>query len=222
MRAVVVEQWSILRSGIRTVLTQAGHGVLGTADSVASAFEAIRSSAGVELVIVGAIDVPSATFVEQLVTVAPTTRSLVFLDHPSRAAVDALLGAGATGIVDHTTEGPQLLDAIERIHCGERALSSRVIDVLAGVSRRADDRVDRRRHTVREVTGGVPLTLREREILGCLGTGATNRDIAAHLYIGESTVKSHLGSAYAKLGVANRQQALVRAAELGLVRVGSE
>jgi DNA-binding NarL/FixJ family response regulator len=221
VRTVVIEQWSILRSGIRTVLTQGGHAVLATADSAVSAFEAIRSADGVELAIVGAIDCAADVFVQDLAKVIAGVRSLVFLDHPSRASIDALLGAGAAGIVDHTTEGPQLLDAVERIHRGERVLSNPVIDVLAGVSRRHDASADRRRDTLQEAAGGVPLTDREREILGCLRTGGTNRDIAAHLYIGESTVKSHLGSAYAKLGVANRQQALIRAAELGFVSVGS-
>lgn len=220
MRVVVIEQWSILRSGIRAVLAQGGHGVLGTMGSAAEGLAAAVATQGVELVVVGTTDRPVEEFLRELGEVAPSVRSLVLIDHPSRSAIDALLTAGASGIVDHTTEGPHLLDAIERIHRGERVLSNPVIDVLVGVSRRSEDLHDRRR-VVREVATGVALTAREREILGCLTTGASNRAIAASLYIGEATVKSHLGSAYAKLGVVNRQQALIRAAELGLVSVGS-
>jgi DNA-binding NarL/FixJ family response regulator len=51
------------------------------------------------------------------------------------------------------------------------------------------------------------LSMREKQILGMLVMGLTNADIAAKLYVAESTVKSHLSSAYAKLGVRTRKEA---------------
>jgi ATP/maltotriose-dependent transcriptional regulator MalT len=62
------------------------------------------------------------------------------------------------------------------------------------------------------------LTSREREILGLIGTGMTNPQIAARLIIGAGTVKTHTLNIYRKLKVANRTQAIVRAQELGLLR----
>jgi LuxR family maltose regulon positive regulatory protein len=62
-----------------------------------------------------------------------------------------------------------------------------------------------------------PLSDRELEILRLIDTGATNREIAAKLYIAISTVKTHINNLYGKLSVSNRVQALARARELGLL-----
>lgn len=67
-----------------------------------------------------------------------------------------------------------------------------------------------------------PLTQREREIVACLIRGMTNREISRELYVAESTVKAHLHSTFAKLGVSNRTQAAIVALGLeGLPRVDS-
>ena len=64
------------------------------------------------------------------------------------------------------------------------------------------------------------LTLREREVLRLLCSGCDTKATAANLGIGVSTVKDHLDNVYAKLGVADRLNAVRRAAELGLVDLG--
>jgi len=61
----------------------------------------------------------------------------------------------------------------------------------------------------RTTTPDPHLTLREREVLRCVGLGMTNIEIAAELHLARSTVKSHLSSAFVKLGVSNRTQAAV-------------
>lgn len=61
------------------------------------------------------------------------------------------------------------------------------------------------------------LTRREHEILACVASGMRNGEIASVLHVAESTVKSHLTSAYLKLGVSNRTQAAI--ATLTLDRV---
>ena len=220
MRVVVAEQWSILRSGIRTVLTQGGHAVARTAGSAAETLEALRSSPAVELVVVGEIDRPTECVLDELAREVPGIRSLAIVDNPTRSLIDALLTAGASGILDRSADGPELVDAVDRIPRGERVLSNPVIDRLVGATGQGGD-LSHRRHLVQTAVDGVELTGREREILGCLATGGTNRDIASQLCIGEATVKSHLSSTFVKLGVANRQQALLRAAELGVVDVAS-
>jgi LuxR family transcriptional regulator, maltose regulon positive regulatory protein len=62
-----------------------------------------------------------------------------------------------------------------------------------------------------------PLTDREREVLDYLPTRLTNRDMAASLFVSVNTLKTHLGHIYAKLGVTDRDEAVARASELGLL-----
>jgi DNA-binding NarL/FixJ family response regulator len=65
------------------------------------------------------------------------------------------------------------------------------------------------------------LTPRELEVLRLLARGQTNKEIAGELVLGLTTVKFHVEHIIAKLGVADRTQAAVRAVELGLLRVSA-
>jgi DNA-binding NarL/FixJ family response regulator len=60
------------------------------------------------------------------------------------------------------------------------------------------------------------LTRREHEILALLAEGRSNRSIAQYLYLSEKTVKAHLASIFRKLGVTNRTQAAMMAAQMGV------
>jgi two-component system response regulator DesR len=60
------------------------------------------------------------------------------------------------------------------------------------------------------------LTDREREVLGLMASGATNREIAAQLYLSPHTIKEHTSALYRKLDVRNRAEAVQRAERLGL------
>lgn len=62
-----------------------------------------------------------------------------------------------------------------------------------------------------------PLSERERQVLGLLAAGKTNREVAAELYVAEGTVKAHVAGIYRKLGVHSRAEAVSRAADLRLI-----
>ena len=62
-----------------------------------------------------------------------------------------------------------------------------------------------------------PLSEREREVLGLLASGKTNREVAAELYVSPGTVKAHVAAIYRKLGAHNRAEMLNKARAFGLL-----
>jgi DNA-binding NarL/FixJ family response regulator len=78
----------------------------------------------------------------------------------------------------------------------------------------AEDRSQRRRTALDRLDG---LTQREREVLVEIGLGHANADIAAHLYMSEATVKSHITHLFEKLSATNRVQLAIAAFRAGLV-----
>lgn len=81
--------------------------------------------------------------------------------------------------------------------------------------------VRRQRPAVSRVANGGPAapTRRELEVVTLLATGLSNRDIAANLFISEHTVRNHLGHIFSKLGVTSRTQAVIKAGEVGWLRL---
>lgn len=98
------------------------------------------------------------------------------------------------GVIMKSTTGAELVDALERVHHGE-FVGSNVVDE-------------------REL--GTTLTEREREVLALLSEGASNREIAAELYLSIDTIKTHVRKVFTKLGVGNRTQAAIVARDYGL------
>jgi len=97
---------------------------------------------------------------------------------------------------------------------GERVFTqSQVRGAVAELSRRA-------RHAREQPDAPANLSAREIEVLEQAARGFTVGQVARRLQISPRTVETHLGNAYRKLGVGNRVQALARASELGLIRIG--
>jgi len=212
MRAIIIERWTILRLGVRAVLAQGGHPVLNAVATAAEGIEATRAARQLDLVVVGQTDDSDAVRLVRHVRSISDVRVLALADRPDLGQIDALLSAGVSGILGRLAEGIEVLDALERMQQGERVLSNEVIGtLLGGLESGRSDVVEL------ETSGSGLLTGREAEILSYLVTGASNREIAQQLFIGEATVKTHLASTYVKLGVANRRQAVARGLELGLV-----
>lgn len=123
------------------------------------------------------------------------------------------LRAGASGFLGKSAEPDELLDAIRTVHRGDALLSpaatrSLIARVLAQPDHRrppAEGRLDR-------------LTDRECEILGLVGAGLSNEDIASHLTVSSHTVKTHVNRAMTKLNAHDRAQLVIAAYETGLIR----
>jgi DNA-binding NarL/FixJ family response regulator len=122
--------------------------------------------------------------------------------------VFGMLAAGAAGYALKDERLSTLVEAVRAVAHGETWLSPRVASKVAHQAvRKAPASAD------------MPLTEREREVLGLMAQGKENAEIAAALAISERTVKFHVGNIYAKLGVTSRTAAVVEAIQRGWVKV---
>ncbi|MCB1038565.1 MAG: response regulator transcription factor, partial [Acidimicrobiales bacterium] len=110
------------------------------------------------------------------------------------------LRAGADGFLLKDTEPTEIVDAVRLVAAGEAILSPSVTRTL--LSHLGDDEAtDRRRLAADRLAA---LTDREREVAIAVGSGASNAEIAASLFMSEATVKAHVSRLLTKLDVANR------------------
>lgn len=138
----------------------------------------------------------------------PDARILVLTMHDDDDTVTKAMAAGAVGFLPKNASRADLLDAIGAVDRGEGYLHASVTKGFLGrVAPMADRSLSAER-----------LTEREREVLVLLADGRSTRQIAEALFVGEETVKSHLGHIYQKLGVSDRVQAVALALRQGLVR----
>lgn len=123
------------------------------------------------------------------------------------------LRAGATGFLLKDSPPEQLLAAIRAAAAGDALIEPRV------TRRLLDEFVGQRTEPV-DVPGIGLLTDREREVWTHVAAGRSNAEIASALYLGEATVKTHVGNLFAKLQARDRVQAVVLAYEAGIIRPG--
>ena len=126
------------------------------------------------------------------------------------------LRAGAAGFLLKTCPPDELIHAVRRTAAGETPLAPEITHQLV------DDYLQRERSGKPRVVQLDHLTERELEVLGLMARGRTNADIAADLYLGDATVKTHINRIFAKLAVRDRTQAVILAYEAGLVRPGDK
>jgi DNA-binding NarL/FixJ family response regulator len=127
-------------------------------------------------------------------------RALVLTSAPDRTLVSLAVQAGAAGFLYKDIDPDALVRAIRSVHDGHTLLAPDAAGSLlrSGAATPA-------------VQGIGALTAREREVLAQLADGRSNREIARLLRVSEKTVKTHVSSVLAKLGVADRTQAALLA-----------
>ena len=131
----------------------------------------------------------------------PRARIIVLTSYDGDEDIYRSLHAGAAGYLLKDATRAELLDAIRTVHRGQELISPEVAAKLAQRIRRTE------------------LTTRELEVLNQLAAGKSNQEIGTALFISEGTVKSHVNSLLAKLGVNDRTQAVVCAIQRGLVHL---
>ena len=128
------------------------------------------------------------------------------------------LGAGASGFLLKNAGPEQLLDAVRAVGLGHALLAPEVTRrVIEQMTARPDAPAPRP-----EPPELARLTGREREVLVLMGRGRSNAEIAAHLVLGEATIKTHVSNVLSKLHLRDRVQAVVYAYEVGLILPSEE
>ncbi len=147
----------------------------------------------------------------------PGVRVLALTTFDGDDEVFSALRAGAVGYLLKDVSGDRLVEAVLAAARGESVLQPSVAaKVVARVARLPDD-ADRPAGATPARPLVAPLSARELEVLRHVAQGHSNREIATALYLSEGTVKNHVTSVLAKLGVRDRTQAALRAHALGLV-----
>lgn len=211
IRVVVADDHDAFRSGIVTLLESAPDiSVVGEAADGPSALEAAAATR--PDVVLTDVRMPGATGIE--ITPQLCEAGIRVLAISAFGLDDYVLdaiAAGADGYLVKTERPANIIAAVRSVSQGEAALSNEtttaVITALRQRAEREKGAAQSRQDTPADES--IHLTDREEEVLALVADGHSNRSIAATLFIGEATVKTHLGNLFTKLGATSRMQAAV-------------
>ena len=202
IRVLIADDHPVVRQGLRVLLeVQEDMDVVGeAADGTEAA--AMAAELGPDVMVLD-LKMPGMKGPEVIADLAARripARILVLTSVTDPAAAEAAVRAGAAGFLYKDVDPDALVRAIRSVHDGNMLLSAEAAGTLM------------RRGAERGAPGGLAaLTGREREVLGLITRGRSNREIARALNVAEKTVKTHVSSVLAKLGVQDRTQAALYA-----------
>lgn len=211
IRVLIVDDHTLFRSGVRLVLErQADFAVVGEASN---GLEGVKRAKQLKPdVVLLDLNMPGTSGLEAIPLLreeVPQTEVIMLTVSEDGDDLLESLRIGARGYLLKNIETDFLLDSIRRAAKGESVMSPQMASKLADVMRQ----------TPRNVSAVETdrLTPREREIIGMLARGLSNKEIARTLDVAESTVKIHVQGVLRKLNLTSRVQAAVYAVEHGLV-----
>jgi NarL family two-component system response regulator LiaR len=208
IRLLIVDDQGIVRKGIRALLAEVkGMNVIGEAGD---GLEAVKLADALQPdVILMDLVMPRMDGIEairQIMAKQPKARILALTSFVADDKVFPAIKAGALGYLLKDSEPEDLIVAIKNIHRGEPFLHPSIArKVLEELS-----------HPAGSPPTPEPLTERELEVLQLVAQGLSNQEIAGKLFIGDATVRTHIGNILSKLHLANRVQATLYALRKGL------
>jgi DNA-binding NarL/FixJ family response regulator len=204
VRVLLVDDDALVRAGLRMILSAAEDlELVGEADDGARAVAAVREHR--PDVVLMDIRMPRMDGITATAAVRqlPTPPQVIVLTtFQADEQVMGALRAGASGFLLKDTPPPEIINAVRLVASGEAMLSPSVTRTL--LAHVEDTRAAERRRTATQRLA--TLTDREREVAAAVGSGASNAEVAAALFMSEATVKAHVSRLFTKLGVTNRVQ----------------
>jgi DNA-binding NarL/FixJ family response regulator len=219
IRVAIVDDQALMRDGFTMILdAQEDIDVVGDADNGRTGLELCRRTRP-DLVLMD-IRMPEMDGIEATKAIRADedydTRVLVLTTFDLDEYVYAAMRAGASGFLLKDTPAKELVAAVRVIANGEALLAPSVTKRLIEEFARQPE--------PNAAPPALPadLTEREHEALELLARGLSNREIAAEMFVGEATAKTHVSRLLTKLGVRDRVQAVVLAYETGVVQPGAQ
>ena len=203
IRVVLVDDHAVIRGGLQQLLGgTADIEVVGTAANGREALEVVRRiRPDVVLMDLQMPEVDGVVATRMIMSENLGVDVLVLTSFSDSERILAALDAGAVGYLLKDADPDDVLQGIRAVSRGESPLHPKAARALLGT---------------RAGSTQVQLTSRETEVLGLVREGLANKQIARRLDISERTVKAHLTSAFARIGVADRTQAALWAERNGL------
>lgn len=201
---LLVDDHPIVRTGLRALFAHQDDvdiaGEAGTGEQAVAAARMLRPDVVLcDLRLGEGMDGVATTAALRALDPAPAIIILTTYDRD--ADILRAIEAGAAGYLLKDVSPETIMRALAQAAAGQLVLAPELAERVAA---------GRRRPQVR-------LTEREHEVLGLLGDGASNREIARALFVTEATVKTHLVNLFGKLQVESRAKAVSRAQEEGLI-----
>jgi DNA-binding NarL/FixJ family response regulator len=215
LRVLIADDQALLRAGFRLIL-QTEPDLVVVAEA-ADGDAAVRAAAAFNPdIVLMDIRMPNLDGLEATrritASAQPPPRVIIVTTYDLDEYVYEALAAGASGFLLKDTPPEQLVNAVRVVASGEALLSPSVTRrLIEEFSRKSSGRPESQRRLD-------SLTPREIEVLTFVAGGLSNGEIAAKLFLSESTVKTHIARIYSKLETRDRVQAVVFAYESGLVK----
>ncbi|SCG71908.1 two component transcriptional regulator, LuxR family [Micromonospora coxensis] len=209
---LLADDEAMIRAGVRAILAaDPGIEVVAEAGDGRAAVEAVRAyRPRVALLDIRMPKVDGLAAAAEIRRLAPGTATVMLTTFGEDEHVARALGHGASGFLLKAGDPRELITGVRAVADGGAYLSPRVARRVIELNGDRMARVP----AARDRTAG--LTDREREVLGLVGAGLSNAEIARRLYLTEGTVKGYLTSIFTRLDVRNRVQAAIIAYEAGL------